>query len=39
MEVKDYEQEYKDLMEAKEAGRTNGDGPSDVAPIKEERNE
>jgi len=39
MEEKDYEQEYNDLMKAKEAGRTDGDGEPDVAPIKEVGNE
>lgn len=32
---KDYEQEYADLMTATEEGRTDGDGPEDVAPIVE----
>ena len=35
MEEKDYEQEFADLMAAKEAGRANGDGPADVAPVVE----
>lgn len=35
MEEKDYEQEFKDLMAAKEAGRTDGDGFPDVAPVEE----
>lgn len=39
MEEKDYEQEFKDLMQAKEAGRTDGDGEPDVAPVKEVPNE
>lgn len=33
MDEKDYEKEFKDLMAANEAGRTNGDGPADVAEI------
>lgn len=35
MEEKDYEQEFADLMAAQEAGRADGDGFPDVAPVEE----
>lgn len=32
-ENKDFEKEYEDLMKADAIGRTDGDGPADVAPV------
>lgn len=32
-EKKDYEKEFEDLMKADAAGRADGDGPADVAPV------
>lgn len=32
-EKKDYEKEFEDLMKADADGRTDGDGPADVAPV------
>lgn len=34
-ERKEYDQEFELLMMAQEAGRTDGDGPADVAEVEE----
>jgi hypothetical protein len=33
--TEDYAEEFEELMEAADAGKTDGDGPEDVAPIEE----